>query len=294
MFRGSMVALVTPFRDDDTVDEDALRALVEDQIRGGTDALIPCGTTGESPTLSEAEKQRIFQIVIEQTARRVPVIAGVGSNDTRATAQLAAVAAAAGADGLMIVTPYYNKPTPDGLLAHYREAARAGKLPIILYHVPGRTGLTLDPATLVRIVNEVPEVVSVKEASGALAVNALQGFYARLAGRVSFLCGEDGLTLPFLAAGGEGMISVTANLAPDRVAAVWDLFSRGDLAQARAAHYALLPLHDAMFVESNPIPVKTALSWMGKCKPNLRLPLAPLASANEAKLREVLRAQRLL
>jgi 4-hydroxy-tetrahydrodipicolinate synthase len=289
-----MVALVTPFRDDDTVDEEALRALVEEQIRGGTDALIPCGTTGEVPTLSFEEKQTVFRIVVEQTQKRVPVIAGVGGNDTRASAQLAATAREAGADAVMVVTPFYNKPTPDGLLAHYREIARAGKREIVLYHVPGRTGLSLSPETLIRIAREVPEVTAVKEASGYHSFATLQACYPQLSGKVAFLCGEDNLTLPFLAAGGEGVISVTANVAPERVAAVYDLFTRGELDKARAAHYALLPLHDAMFLESNPIPVKAALAMMGKIRPNLRLPLAPITSANEAKLRDVLRAQHLL
>lgn len=292
MFRGAMTALVTPFRDDDTIDEEALRRLVQEQIAQGIDALVPCGTTGESPTLSVEEQRRVVRIVVEEAKGKVPVIAGAGSNDTRHAAQLAEGAREAGADGLLVVTPYYNKPTPEGLVAHFREVSRAGRLPVVLYHVPGRTGLSISPQTLERVAKEVPDVVAVKEATGSIAV--LQSFLARLSGRLIFLSGEDLTAFPFYAAGGEGTISVTSNVAPGRVAAIWDAYIAGDIARARAEHYSILPLHEAMFLETNPIPVKAALAMMGKIRPHLRLPLVPLAKENEDKLRAALTAQRLL
>jgi 4-hydroxy-tetrahydrodipicolinate synthase len=286
MFRGAMVALVTPFRDDLSVDEEALRALVEAQIDGGIDALIPCGTTGENPTLSGEEQARVIRIVVEQTRKRVPVIAGAGSNDTRHASALAEQARHAGADALLVVTPYYNKPTPDGLVAHYRAVAEAGKLPIVFYHVPGRTSLRVEARTLARVAEAVPEVVAVKEATGDL--NVLQSFYSLLAGRLTFLSGDDATVLPFYAAGGEGTISVTANVVPAHVAAVWDDFAAGNLAEARRKHYKMLSLHDAMFWETNPIPVKTALAILGKIRPVFRLPLTPMTLANEARLHALL------
>jgi 4-hydroxy-tetrahydrodipicolinate synthase len=292
MFRGSMVAIVTPFTDNNTIDEGALRRLVEEQIQGGTDVLVPCGTTGEAPTLSPEEQKRVIQIVIEEARGRVPIIAGAGSNDTRHSVHLAVNAKEVGANALLVVTPYYNKPTPDGLVAHYRELAKAAKLPIVLYHVPGRTGGSIDANTLAKIVDAVPEVVAIKEATGSMAV--MQSFYAKMAGRISFLSGDDDTTLSFLALGGDGMISVTANVAPGRVAAVYDSFVAGDLKKAQREHYALLPLHHAMFLEVNPGPVKAALSMMGKIRPHLRLPMVPITSANEAKLREALVQQGLL
>jgi 4-hydroxy-tetrahydrodipicolinate synthase len=292
MFRGSMVAIVTPFTNSGAIDETALRALVEEQIQGGTDALIPCGTTGEAPTLSIEEQQRVIQIVVEETRGRVPIIAGAGSNDTRHSAHLAANAREVKADGLLVVTPYYNKPTPDGLVAHYREISKAAKLPIVLYHVPSRTGASIDANTLLKIVDAVPDVRSIKEATGSMLV--IQAFYAALGDRLTYLSGDDETTLPFLAAGGDGMISVTANVAPARVASVYDAFVAKDVERARREHYALLSLHQAMFLEVNPGPVKAALAMMGKIKTHLRLPMAPITAANEAKLREALLAHKLV
>jgi 4-hydroxy-tetrahydrodipicolinate synthase len=286
MFRGSMVALVTPFTENNTIDEGALRQLVEEQIQGGTDGLIPCGTTGENPTLSTEEQRRVTQIVVEEARGRVPVIAGAGSNDTRHAVRLAVDAKEAGAQGLLVVTPYYNKPTPDGLVAHYKEIAKTTKLPIVLYHVPGRTGQTIDANTLAKIVDAVPEVISIKEATGSMQV--MQSFYEKLAGRITFLSGDDDTTLPFLACGGDGMISVTANIAPAKVASVYDSFVAGDITKARKEHYALLSLHQAMFCEVNPGPIKTALSMMGKMKPYLRLPLVPITASSEARVRAAL------
>jgi len=292
MFRGSMVAIVTPFTDNDTIDEEALRKLVNEQIEGGTDALVPCGTTGESPTLSLEEQRLVVQIVVEETRGRVPVIAGAGSNDTKHSVHLAQNARDAKADGLLVVTPYYNKPSPAGLVAHYQALARAAKLPIILYHVPGRTGGAIDADTLAKIAEAVPEVASIKEATGSMTV--MQSFYAKLAGRLTFLSGDDLTTLSFLALGGDGMISVTANVAPHRVAAVYDAFVAGDWKRAQKEHYALLALHEAMFLEVNPGPVKAALAMMGKIKPQLRLPLVPIVTANQAKLRQALIQYQLL
>ena len=283
---GCGTALVTPFTADGGLDEQAVTRLARRQIDAGVHFLVPCGTTGESPTLSPAEKLRVVEIVAAAADGRAPVLAGAGGYDTRAAAALARDMAAAGADGLLSVTPYYNKPTPDGLYRHYATIADAADLPIVVYNVPGRTGCNVAPATLARLA-EIPSVVGVKEASGDLGQlceicrAAPDGF--------SVLSGDDAATLPLMALGGAGVISVAANEAPAEMAALVDLAAGGDFRAARAAHERLLPLMQVNFVESNPIPVKAALAAMGLIEEAYRLPMAPPAPASRARIAEALR-----
>ena len=283
---GCGTALVTPFTADGGLDEQAVTRLARRQIDAGVHFLVPCGTTGESPTLSPAEKLRVVELVAAAADGRAPVLAGAGGYDTRAAAALARDMAAAGADGLLSVTPYYNKPTPDGLYRHYATIADAADLPIVVYNVPGRTGCNVAPATLARLA-EIPSVVGVKEASGDLGQlceicrAAPDGF--------SVLSGDDAATLPLMALGGAGVISVVANEAPAEMAALVDLAAAGDFRAARAAHERLLPLMQVNFVESNPIPVKAALAAMGLIEEAYRLPMAPPAPASRARIAEALR-----
>jgi 4-hydroxy-tetrahydrodipicolinate synthase len=285
-FTGSMTALVTPLRDGE-FDERAFRELIEFQIAGGTDGLVPCGTTGESATLSHEEHDRVVEVCIAAAAGRVPVIAGAGSNSTREALRLTRHAKEAGADGALLITPYYNKPTQEGLYRHFAHVAERVDIPIVLYNVPGRTGVNLLPETVARLA-AIPNIVAIKEATADL----------RQASRIIELCGEsitvisgdDFTVLPMLAIGGKGVISVVSNIAPALMARLVDFFVAGDLAAAREEHYRLFPLSEAMFIETNPIPVKTALGLMGKIAPEFRLPLCPMAEKNRERLEATLRA----
>ena len=290
MFVGSMTALVTPMRNG-AVDEEALRQLVERQIAAGIDGLVPCGTTGESPTLSPEEHRRIITIVVQETRKRVPVIAGAGSNSTSKSAELAQAAREAGADGILVVTPYYNKPTQEGLYRHFAFVAEKARLPVVLYNVPGRTGCDLLPDTVARLA-EIPGIVAIKEATGSVA--RTQEILQRVGDRLVVLSGDDGTCFPAMCVGARGVISVTSNVVPDRMAALWDAVRSGDFDRARSIHNDLLSLHEAMFLESNPIPVKAALAMMGLIAPEIRLPLVPLSERAAEKLRAVLRAKGLL
>jgi 4-hydroxy-tetrahydrodipicolinate synthase len=269
-FTGAFTALVTAFRDG-AVDVEALRALVEAQIAGGIDGLIPCGTTGESVTLTAAEHALVVRTVVAQAARRVPVVAGAGSVSTAHAIELAHASRAAGADGLLVVVPYYNKPTQAGLVAHYRALLRAVPMPTILYNIPGRCGVDLGLDAMAQLA-DVPEIVAVKEATGNVLRS--QALVARFGDRFSVLSGDDALTLPILSVGGTGVISVTSNLLPRAVSEVVRLWRAGDVAGARALHQRLLPVHEVMFVESNPGPVKAALAQAGRIAPEVRMPLA--------------------
>lgn len=294
-FVGAMTALVTPMRrgegDAPTVDERALGELVERQIQAGIDGLIPCGTTGESATLSTAEQARVVQVVVEAAARRVPVIAGAGANSTAQAVELARGAARAGADALLVVTPYYNKPTQEGLIQHFRAVAAVG-LPVVLYNVPGRTGCDLLPETVARLC-EVPQVVALKEATGT--VQRTQQIVARVGDRLIVLSGEDAINYPLYCVGARGCISVVSNVAPALVAQGWDAAAAGDHARARALHYRSLPLADVLFIESNPIPAKTALALLGLVPDAaLRLPLTAMSAPARERLRAVLSEQGLL
>jgi 4-hydroxy-tetrahydrodipicolinate synthase len=290
MFTGSIVALVTPFRNG-KVDVEAFRELIEFQISNGTSAISPCGTTGESATLSMEEHCRVIDLTVALVNKRVPVIAGTGSNSTAEAIELTKYAKKAGAEATLQVTPYYNKPTQEGLYQHYRAIAKAVPLPQVLYNVPGRTSVNILPETVARLA-ELPEVVAIKEASGDLGQMAE---IMRLAGdKITLLSGDDNLTLPVLAIGGKGVVSVLANVAPRDTADLVNVWDRGDIDQARKIYYKLLPLCKAMFYETNPIPVKTALALMGKMDGELRLPLAPLSPANHEKLKMTLREYGLL
>jgi 4-hydroxy-tetrahydrodipicolinate synthase len=290
MFTGSIVALVTPFRNG-KVDVEAFRELIEFQISNGTSAISPCGTTGESATLSMEEHCRVIDLTVALVNKRVPVIAGTGSNSTAEAIELTKHAKKAGAEATLQVTPYYNKPTQEGLYQHYRAIAKAVPLPQVLYNVPGRTSVNILPETVARLA-ELPEVVAIKEASGDLGQMAE---IMRLAGdKITLLSGDDNLTLPVLAIGGKGVVSVLANVAPRDTADLVNVWDRGDIDQARKIYYKQLPLCKAMFYETNPIPVKTALALMGKMDGELRLPLAPLSPANHEKLKTTLREYGLL
>jgi 4-hydroxy-tetrahydrodipicolinate synthase len=284
MFTGVITALVTPFRND-TVDEKALRDLVDDQIANGIDGLVPVGTTGESPTLSFEEHIRVIEIVVQAARKRVPVIAGTGSNATREAIELSREAKRVGADGLLQVTPYYNRPTQDGLYRHFKAVLDAVPLPTILYNVPGRTACDLLPDTIARLC-ELPSVVAVKEATGS-ALRASQ-VLSKVPDRVVVLSGDDATAFPLYALGARGCISVVSNVAPAGMSAMWDAAAAGDWKKARDLHYKLLPLGEWLFIEANPIPVKAALAMMGRIADELRPPLYPLGGANREKVREVL------
>ncbi|RJR50576.1 MAG: 4-hydroxy-tetrahydrodipicolinate synthase [Desulfobacteraceae bacterium] len=285
MFGGSIVAIVTPFRNG-KVDEDAYRELIEFQIQNGSSAIVPCGTTGESATLSMEEHSRVIEITIEAVKKRVPVIAGTGGNSTQEAIELTSHAKKAGADATLQVAPYYNKPTQEGLFQHFNSIAKEVPLPQVLYNIPGRTGVNMLPQTIARIA-ELPEVVAIKEASGDLGQMAE---IVRLAGdKLTLLSGDDNLTLPVLAIGGKGVISVVANIVPADSAQMVSAWEKGDVQKARERFYKLLPLCQAMFYETNPIPVKTSLALMGKVKEEFRLPMCPLAPANREKLKAALK-----
>ncbi|MBI4313963.1 MAG: 4-hydroxy-tetrahydrodipicolinate synthase [Candidatus Omnitrophica bacterium] len=288
--RGSMAALVTPFRQS-RIDEKRLRGLVEWHIRSGTSGLVPCGTTGESATLSYDEHEQVVELVVQAARGRIPVIAGTGSNNTSEAIRLTRHAQQAGADAALLINPYYNRPTQEGLYRHFKAVAEAVEIPLVLYNIPSRTGVNMEPETFARLRNH-KNIVGVKEASGSLEQMA----------RIKLLCGDDfvlisgddGLTLPVLAIGGTGVISVLANIVPKEVERLVRAVEKGNLEEARRLHYKLLPLAKTLFIETNPIPVKTAMGMMGLIDPELRLPMCPMAPANQEKLVVALRQYGLL
>lgn len=291
MFTGCGTALVTPFKHDLTLDEEALRALVRRQIEAGINFLVPCGTTGESPTLSHQEHLRVVAITIEESGGRVPVLAGAGGYNTEHVIHLAREVEALGADGILSVTPYYNKPTQEGLVQHYEKVAAATALPIIIYNVPGRTAVNVEPSTLRRL-SEIPKIIGVKEASGNISqqVRVLHEVPAEFI----VLSGDDAITLPLLAIGGRGVISVASNQIPGDMTALTQAGMRGDLETARTLQRKFLPLMEINFVESNPGPVKYALAKMGLLQPVWRLPMVPPSATNQAKIDAVLKETGLL
>ncbi|OHE18934.1 MAG: 4-hydroxy-tetrahydrodipicolinate synthase [Syntrophobacterales bacterium GWC2_56_13] len=284
MFGGAIVAIVTPFRNG-KVDEQALRKLIEEQIAAGTDGIVPCGTTGESTTLSHEEHDRVIEITIDAARKRVPVIAGTGSNSTAEALRLTRHAWEAGADGALLVCPYYNRPTQEGLYQHYRTIAEEVPIPIIIYNIPGRTGTNLLPETLAKLA-KIKNIVGVKEASGSL--KQMSDVIQLCGSDFDVLSGDDIFTLPLLAIGGKGVISVISNIVPADMAEMVDVFAAGDLEQARALHYRMAPLIDVLFIETNPIPVKAALAMMGKIEYELRLPLCRMSEKNEGALKKVM------
>jgi 4-hydroxy-tetrahydrodipicolinate synthase len=291
MFKGSMVALVTPFDAQGRFEEEVYRQLVEFQIENGTDAIIPCGTTGESATLDYKEHDRVIRVCIEQVNKRIPVIAGTGSNSTAEAIELSQHAKEMGADGVLLVSPYYNKPTQEGLYQHYKKIAETVALPQVLYNVPGRTGMNMEAQTTIRLA-EFANIVAIKEASGN--VTQASEIIAAAADKIDVISGDDFLTLPLMACGATGVISVTANIAPKQVKAMVTAIYAGNWAEAKRLHLQLLDLHQAMFIESNPVPVKTSLELMGKLEAHVRLPLVPMQAASLAKLTAVLKKQGLI
>lgn len=284
MFKGSIVAIVTPFKDG-KVDEESYRQLIEFQIENGTSAIVPCGTTGESATLNVDEHARVIDIAVEAVNNRVPVIAGTGGNSTSEAIELTEHAKKVGADATLQVTPYYNKPTQEGLYQHFKAIAKAVPLPQVLYNVPSRTSVNMLPETVARLA-ELPEVVAIKEASGNIGQMA---DIVRLAGdKITLLSGDDNLTLPVLSIGGAGVVSVAANIVPRDTADLVKAWEEGRIDEAKGFFYKLLPLCQAMFFETNPIPVKTSLGLMGKIQDEMRLPLYPMAPANLEKLKKAL------
>lgn len=284
-FHGAFTALVTPFNNG-VIDEDAYRNLIEWQIEQGIDGLVPCGTTGESATLSHAEHAQVVKICVDQVKGRVPVLAGSGSNSTKEAVELTKVAKQAKADGVLLITPYYNKPTQEGLVAHFKAVAKEVSIPMILYNVPGRTCVNMLPETLSRLFREVPEVKGVKEATGNMA--QVSEVLEYCGSDFIVLSGDDFTVLPLLALGGKGVISVVSNIAPDKMSNLCREYREGNIAKAQDLHYELAPLCRAMFLETNPGPAKTALSLMGKVKPEFRLPMVRLQPNNEARLKDIL------
>ncbi|MEO5365704.1 MAG: 4-hydroxy-tetrahydrodipicolinate synthase [Magnetococcus sp. WYHC-3] len=280
MFEGVHVALVTPFREG-RPDLEALTRIIEHVIAGGVAGLVPCGTTGESATMSHEEHREVIRHTVRQAAGRVKVMAGTGSNATAESIQLTRYAREVGADAALLITPYYNKPTQEGLYQHYRAVADAVDLPLFLYNVPGRTALDMSAETVIRLA-QVPRIVGIKEATANMERASL--VHQGTGGRMVLLSGDDATFLPFLAIGGHGVISVTANVVPAAVCAVYNAWRAGDTAAALVAHEALLELNGLMFCETNPIPVKAAMAMAGLCGPELRLPLTPLTSVNAQRL----------
>ena len=290
MFTGSLVAIVTPFRKG-KVDEQAFASLIEWQIASGTNGIVPCGTTGESATLSHEEHNRVIKLTVEIVRRRVPVIAGTGSNSTEEAITLTRHAKQAGADGALLITPYYNKPTQEGLYRHYKAVAEAVDMPLVLYNIPGRTGVNMLPATIARL-SAIHTIVGVKEGSGS--VQQASDIVQMCGDRLTVLAGDDSLTLPMMAVGGKGVITVTANILPREMADLVKFFAEGNIAHARQIHFKLSPLFAALFYETNPIPVKEALGMMGKIDPELRLPLCPMAPDTREKLTRALKDMKLI
>lgn len=285
MFEGTHTALITPFRDGE-IDEPALRALVERQIEAGVDGLVPCGSTGESATLTHAEHNRVVELTIEAAAGRVPVIAGTGSNSTREAIELTLHAKEAGAAGALLLSPYYNKPTQTGIYEHYRSVAREAALPLIVYNIPGRTASNIAPETMGRLA-KLEHIVGVKEASGDL--DQMSHVISACPDDFAVLSGDDSLTLPLMAIGGKGVISTSSNVAPVRMADLVRSMASGDVARARTLHYELMPLFDALFCETNPIPVKAACAALDLCDGEIRLPLTPIAEPNLERLKVVMK-----
>lgn len=285
MIHGSLVAIVTPFKNG-KIDEDALTELIEFQIENGTHGIVPCGTTGESPTLSHEEHEYVIELTVKTVNRRVPVIAGTGSNSTKEAIRLTRFAKEIGADGALVVVPYYNKPTQEGLYQHFKQIASQVEIPIILYNIPGRSVVNMAPETVARLARDFKNIVGVKEATGSVPQ----------ASKVIQLCGpdfivlsgEDALNFPLMAIGARGFITVTANIAPRDVADLYNHFSSGDFEKARELHYKLQSLNEALFIETNPIPIKAALSIMDKIKYEYRLPLTEMTDAHFEELKAAL------
>lgn len=288
MFSGSIVALVTPFKNG-KIDEAKLQELVKWHRERGTSAIVPCGTTGESPTLSYEEHHRVVEVVVASAAGKIPVIAGAGSNSTEETLALTRHAKKVGANAVLLVNPYYNKPTQRGLIEHFRTVARSVDIPIVLYNIPGRTAVSLTPETVAELAQE-KNIVAIKEASGSLEqVSAILSIC-----KITVLSGDDALTLPMMSVGATGVISVAANIVPEEVAKMVKAYLDGKMEEAKKLHYKLFPLFKVLFIETNPIPLKAAMQMMGMIEEELRLPLCPMSDGNRSKLRDALKQYGLL
>jgi 4-hydroxy-tetrahydrodipicolinate synthase len=291
MFKGSIVAIVTPFSKG-RVDEKKLRELIEFQIKNDSSGIVPCGTTGESATLSFQEHERVIEITVEQVNKRVAVIAGTGSNSTEEAIMLTRHAAKSGATASLQVSPYYNRPTQQGLYEHFKAIAESVDIPIMLYNIASRTGVNIEPETIAKLARDCKNIVAVKEASGNL--EQMSRIKLLCGDGLDLLSGDDALTLPVLSIGGTGIVSVVANIAPKDVAGMVSEFQNGNLRRAQEIHYRLLPLTKAMFIETNPIPVKTAMGILGMCEPDLRLPMCAISPENLEKLKKALKEYGLL
>lgn len=285
MLQGAMVAIVTPFKNG-AFDEDAFRRLCDWQIREGTDALVPCGTTGESVTLTAEEHVRVIRAAVEEARGRVAVVAGTGTNDTAVTIEKTRKAKELGADAVLLITPYYNKPTQEGLFLHFQAVLREVPIPAVLYNVPGRTSVHMLPETVARCAS-IPEVRAIKDATGDM--NVASRILELCGDRITVLSGDDFTLLPLLALGGKGVISVVSNVAPRLVADLCDAWAAGRIDEARRLHYRMQPLARALFLETNPIPVKWALHRLGKITDEIRMPLTPLAAAHRDKVEQAMR-----
>lgn len=292
LFTGSIVALVTPFKQG-KLDEDKLRQLVDFHVANGTSAIVPCGTTGESATLTHEEHGRVVSIVVEQAAKRVKVLAGAGSNSTDEAIRLNRHAQKVGADGTLHITPYYNKPTQEGLYQHFVAVAKSADIPVVLYNVPSRTAVNMLPETVIRL-SRIDNIVGIKEASASLTQACEIMYGTSDTDKFALLSGEDALTYPLYCLGAQGVISVTANVVPQKMSAQYAAFKKGDFTTARVLHEELFDLHQVMFVETNPIPVKAALAFMGHIEEEYRLPLVGLSAASREKLKAVLKQMKLI
>lgn len=292
MFKGSIVALVTPFEKNGEVDAAGLEKLVDFHVKNGTNGIVPCGTTGESATLNYKEHERVIEICVKAADKRIPVIAGTGSNSTQEAVELSLFAKKVGADGLLLVSPYYNKPTQRGLYLHFKEIADQVDLPIVLYNIASRTAVNIEPETTFQLIRDCKNIVAMKEASGSL--DQMARTIALCGQRLILLSGDDALTLPLLSIGGEGIISVVANIIPADVLGMVEAFKKGNLQEAKRLHYKMLPLIKAVFLETNPIPVKTAMGLMKMCEPSLRLPMCEMGADNLGRLKTALKEYGLL
>lgn len=291
MFSGSIVAIVTPFKNG-KLDENKLKELIEFQLKNGSSGIVPCGTTGESATLNFQEHERVIEVTIKQVNKRVPVIAGTGSNSTEEAIILTRAAAVAGADASLQVSPYYNRPTQAGLYEHFKKIADSVGIPIVLYNIASRTGVNIEPETIARLAADCKNIVGVKEASGSL--DQMSRIRLLCGEKFDLISGDDSLTLPILSIGGRGVISVIANIVPEDVAGLVRSYQKGDFTKAVQLHYKLLPLTKALFIETNPIPVKTAMGLLRLCEPDLRLPMCTMLPENLEKLKKALKDYGLL
>ena len=292
MFKGVYTAIITPFKEDESVDEDSFRNLIDFNIKAGVNGIVPCGTTGESPTLDHREHDKVIELTVEHVDGRVSVIAGTGSNSTKEAVRLTKHAEDAGADGCLLVSPYYNKPTQEGIYRHFKAIAMSVDFPCIIYNIKGRTAVNVETATLMRLAKDCSNIIGVKEASGDL--NQMKDVIKHRPDGFSVLSGDDNMTLDLIKAGGDGVISVASNVVPDRMVSLVKTALKGNFAEAQKMHDALMPLFKAEFIETNPIPIKAALVLKGMCKEVYRLPMCELSAEHKAELKKVLEDMKII